>query len=241
MFDKDHDALYEPQNMMIWFLLAFQGGLLNVAGFLGVGRFVSHVTGFATLFGVEAAKSNWIVAFGMMLVPLFFLIGTIFSGWFVERRIIKEEAPKYKIVFGVLILSLSSVLGLGIEGFFGPFHETLYTLGSFLYLFSLAFICGTQNAVISSYSNRIVRTTHLTGLTTDLGIGLVRVWTYRKHASRHREMRAIYIIMGIIAFFALGSLIGAIIFSRVGYHGFILPVILTSYIYYRLVFKSSII
>ncbi len=241
MFDKDHDAIYEPKNMIVWFLLAFQGGLLNVAGFLGVGRFVSHVTGFATLFGVEAANQNWVVALGMMTVPVFFLIGTVFSGWFIERRVIKEEAPNYKMVFGVLILTIFLVLILGHKGFFGPFHETLYTFGSFLYLFFLAFICGTQNAVISSYSNRIIRTTHLTGLTTDLGIGLVRIWTYRKHASKNRELKTIYIVLGIIVFFVLGSFLGAILFGRLAYLGFIFPLILTIYIYYRLVIKSSVI
>jgi len=48
----EQDTLYERQNLYLWFLLAFQGGALNAGGYLAVHRFVSHVTGFATLAGI---------------------------------------------------------------------------------------------------------------------------------------------------------------------------------------------
>jgi len=60
-----------------WFLLAFNGGMINAGGFLATGRFVSHVTGFATLFGIHLVNAKPDVALGALTVPLFFSLGCI--------------------------------------------------------------------------------------------------------------------------------------------------------------------
>ena len=56
MFHHNKDAIYYPENLFIWFLLALQGGFVNVGGFMAVHRFVSHMTGFGTWIGVELAN-----------------------------------------------------------------------------------------------------------------------------------------------------------------------------------------
>ena len=63
------------RNRVIWFTLAFQAGWINAGGFLACHRFVSHVTGFATQFGVDIAEFRWTDATGMLTVPLFFFNG----------------------------------------------------------------------------------------------------------------------------------------------------------------------
>ncbi len=56
MFNHRMDQL--PSNWVLfhWFLLSFNAGCINAGGFLATGRFVSHVTGFATFFGVDLAN-----------------------------------------------------------------------------------------------------------------------------------------------------------------------------------------
>src|SRR5665213_3152302 len=66
-------SAYTRVNVTIWMILAFQGGLLNIGGLLACHSFVSHVTGFATLFGLELNRVHYWAASGMLAVPLFFL------------------------------------------------------------------------------------------------------------------------------------------------------------------------
>lgn len=233
MFSKNHDALYEPQNIFLWFLLALQGGYLNVGGFLGVGRFVSHVTGFATLFGVEAYKNHWAVAFGMFATPIFFIGGTMVSAWFIERRRILGKQPWYSLIFLHIILCLICTGVLGYFGFFGDFGNHLDSVQNFYYLFILAYVCGLQNAVISSVSGSVIRTTHLTGPATDLGIGIVRYITKFPQPNK-RETFAAWCRFGIFVWFTVGSLVGAYIFSQYHFVGFIIPVLISSFVAFRL-------
>ncbi len=230
---KDQDALYNPKNFFIWFLLAFQGGALNTAGYLAVHRFVSHVTGFATLAGVAGAKAEWTTMFGMILVPLFFLMGVMISAWNVERQRIKNSTPRYAFVFSIIFVNILVLALLGIMGFLGEFGESLTTGKDYLLLFILSFTCGLQNAVIASASGAVIRTTHLTGTTTDFGIGLVRMWTMRRDF-RNREHFATWCRFGIFWSFVIGSFISALLFINFKFYGFFLPLMITLFTALRL-------
>lgn len=233
MFHKDHDALYEPQNLFLWFLLAFQGGVLNIAGLLGVGRFVSHLTGFATLIGDQLSKENWMVALGMFATPGFFIAGAMVSAYFIDRRRILHKSPQYSFIFVQMIICLIMTGVLGHFGFFGEFGNHLDSLQNFYYLFILAYTCGMQNAVITSASGAVIRTTHLTGPTTDMAIGIVHYWTKYPNPNR-RETFATWCRFGIIVSFIFGSLIGAIFFNKFQFKAFLLPVIISSFVGFRL-------
>lgn len=239
MFSQNKDLLYQPKNIFIWFLLAFQGGLLNVGGFLGVHRFVSHVTGFATLFGVEFVTHNWFDAVGMLLGPIFYLNGTMISAWFIERRRIKHQAPKYGVVFLMIVINLLIVTIAGHLGFLGNFGEEFTYGRDYIFLFILALTCGLQNAVISSVSGAVIRTTHLTGPTTDLGIGLVHLWTTRHHPEKY-SFFATYCRIGIIISFIMGSLFGAYTFNHLHFLGFLIPALISLFVMYRLKLHTNL-
>ena len=230
---RDQDSLYEHRNLFIWFILAFQGGAINAGGFLAVHRFVSHVTGFPTFAGIAGAEHKWDVMFGMLLVPIFFICGALLSAWLVERRRIKELAPKYSMVFTIIILLLSFVAICGSLKFFGTFGEPLSNSRDYFLLFLLSFTCGLQNAVISSASGSVIRTTHLTGITTDFSIGLVRIWTNRNKLEK-REVFANWCRFGIFVSFFLGSLLSAMIYNRFQFFGFFLPVSTSIFVAIRL-------
>lgn len=188
--------------------------------------FVSHVTGFATMFGVEINQNNLRFAAGALMVPVFFLIGAMISGVLVDMRLKLHKKPAYYLVFGVMFVLLLGVVIFGFNGFFGRFGEPLEQRHDYTLLAVLCLVCGIQNGTVTLVSRAIVRTTHLTGLTTDLGIGLVRVLNARRIAIGD-EGKANMMRVGIILSFILGSGLGYRIFENHGFRGFLLPCVLT--------------
>lgn len=234
MFTSDQqDTLYEPRNLFIWFLLAFQGGALNTGGYLSVHRFVSHVTGFATIAGVDGAVGQANQMFGMLVVPVFFVFGAMLSAWSVERQRIRERSPRYSFVFSIIIINLLFIALYGSAGYFGEFGESFRQGRHYFLLFLLSFTCGLQNAVISSASGAVIRTTHLTGLSTDFGIGLIRIWTTRRNLHKV-ELFATWCRLGIFISFFLGSFVGAVAYYQFQFMGFFLPVFISLFVAIRL-------
>jgi uncharacterized membrane protein YoaK (UPF0700 family) len=217
---------YTRSNITLWMVMAFQAGMLNVGGFLGFQRFVSHITGFASYFGRDMAMFHYGHALGMLAVPGFFLLGAMISGWLVDIRLAQGQKPKYYIAFGVIFaLILANLIG-GVFGWYGGFGESFELGRNYFPLALLCLACGIQNGTITSVSRSVVRTTHLTGITTDLGIGIARVMNRQKLPKpMHDEVRANLMRAGIIVFFGLGSVVGGFAFQAYEYGGFILPAV----------------
>jgi uncharacterized membrane protein YoaK (UPF0700 family) len=220
----DSMSAYSRTNLVIWLALAMQAGILNVGGFLACGRFVSHVTGFAGHFGMEAARSQWLAALGMLTVPLFFLMGSILCAVLVDLRLKTQRRPLYEVTLGICSALIFILSGAGQVGFFGDFGKPLELQHDFTLLAILCLVCGIQNAMVTSVSKSIVRTTHLTGITTDLGIGIVR-WLHRREHPQFgkEESKANVMRAGIIIFFGIGSMVGAWAFYNWEYLGFVIP------------------
>ncbi|MGZ3658133.1 MAG: YoaK family protein, partial [Bdellovibrionota bacterium] len=224
LYDNEAISHYTPANISIWMSMAFQAGLLNIGGFMACHRFVSHVTGFATFFGYEINQPGSNHAFGMLLVPLFFLFGSMLSGQLVDVRLRLRKRPRYYITFGVIFVLICSVLFAGTLGYFGEFGEALELPRNYLLLALLCLTCGIQNGTISTVSRSVIRTTHLTGITTDLGLGIMRILNRKSlPADASNEWHANLMRVGIIFSFCFGSVCGGYAFRRLGYGGFALP------------------
>lgn len=208
--------------------MSLQAGIINVGGFLACHRFVTHITGFATHFGTESASGNWSAAFGMLTVPFFFVLGSMISGYFVDHRIAQGKEPRYLWVIGLIFFLLLSATLFGELGFFGKFGDPMVLEKDYSLLALLCLASGIQNAMITSASGSVVRTTHLTGVSTDLGIGIIRVLARpRTDLLRKQESLANLMRGGLILSFLIGSFLGAAIFYRFEYRGFALPVMIT--------------
>lgn len=232
IYGHDTISAYTKSNMLVWFALAFQGGVLNVGGFMACHRFVSHVTGFAAFFGVEVSKHSYGSAIGMLLVPVFFLCGAMLSGQLVDIRLQLHKKPKYYIVLGLLFFLTLLVVVCGFNKVFGTFGAPLERPSNYVLLALLCLICGLQNGMITTVSKSVVRTTHLTGIVTDLGIGIVRILNSRiLHRQANEEILPNLMRIGIIFFFGLGSVSGAFLFDRAGYRGFLLPTIISGLLF----------
>lgn len=230
MFNHRFDET--PNNIVVlhWFMLSFNGGCINAGGFLATGRFVSHVTGFATLFGVDLTNNEIEAALGILSVPLFFLGGAFIAGLLIDRPIHKGKKPHYDWVMGLCAFCLFLAAGGGEALQFGSFGQVIGLKENYVLLVLLCLASGLQNAAITSSSGRSVRTTHLTGLTTDLGLGLARILTFDLKAEHFtKEMRSNTLRVGSILSFVLGSAVGAWIFFKLGYKGFIFSALIALY------------
>jgi len=211
-------------------MLAFLAGNVNAGGFMATGRFVTHVTGFSTLFGVDAAFGRWDQAIGILSVPLFFLCGSMLSAYLVDHRFHRGLKPHYDWVMFLVFLSLMAVALGGYFHIFDQFGSAPRLKEDYAMLALLCMASGLQNAAITTSSGASVRTTHLTGLTTDLGIGIVRALGSPRGATvRSHETRANWLRFGTISAFISGSLVGGILFLRFEYLGFLLPAIFAFY------------
>lgn len=221
-----------------WVLLAFMSGTINAGGFLACGRYVTHVTGFATQFGIDMANREVDLALGMLLVPLFFLFGSFISGYLIDVQLEQKKEPRFDLVMLLMTVSLLICTICGNFGFFGEFRNSTYVKSDLVLLILLCFASGLQNALISTSSGAVIRTTHLTGLTTDLAIGIAKNMGAKKLHQTRDELVNNQIRIGIIVAFIIGSTVGSVIFMRFEYWGFLLPAAISLYAT-RLVFRHK--
>lgn len=213
-----------------WFLLSFMAGAVNVGGYLACHRFVTHVTGFATLAGIDFAEANWSDAIGILTVPVYFLFGVMVSAYFVDRRIHEGRKPRYSLVMGLVASCLMAATVGGYLGWFSEFGHVVILKYDYFFLALLCGASGLQNAALTSASGATIRTTHLTGITTDLGIGMIRAASLPdRHPRRAVEIKSNYLRLGTVASFMFGSLAGALLFARFQYLGFALPTAIAIY------------
>lgn len=214
-----------------WFVLSFLAGNVNAGGYLSCQRFVSHVTGFSTLSGISFEQGSFVEAFGMLVIPLFFLLGVMISGYLIEKHYAhKNHGQKYAPVMGLVALLLGFVGVGGSLDLFGKFGDVANIKHDFFLLACLCGACGLQNAAITSASGATVRTTHLTGITTDLGLGLVKTMVNRLSPTQKTIENHANLIRALTIFsFTMGSIVAAFVYTKFKYEGFFVPMILAIY------------
>lgn len=75
---------------------------------------------------------------------------------------------------------------------------------------------GLQNSFVTTISNAVVRTTHLTGLFTDLGIDLSQLFFFKSEARKRKLIESIKLRLTIISFFFFGGIGGGMLYSKIG-------------------------
>jgi len=187
------------------FALAFIAGSINAIALLGFNhQGVSHLTGSSSLLGVELANGDYVEAIHLGWIILSFVVGAGLSGF-----VIGNEALGYGRHYGFILLSIALLLLLSMY-----FLNSGEDVGH--YLASAA--CGLQNAMTSTFSGALVRTTHVTGLFTDLGI-IIGLWLRGQTADRRR----VVLYLTLIAGFITGGLVGAISFAHLAFYAILIP------------------
>lgn len=210
-----------------WLAITFAAGNINSGGWLLLSRFLTHVTGFATLIGIEMAENKFVEALAVASVPVFFMGGCMIAAFLTDRRMQRGLDPMY----ATPLLAASALMGgggiLGARGFFGGGQGE----HDYLLLAALSLACGLMNAVVTVATGTVMRATHMTGLTTDLGIGLVRAHFLDDQAGEvFLERRANLMRLASLASFILGSVIGCYLFLDMTYMAFLVPAAIVGFV-----------
>lgn len=223
-------------NLRLAVLLCLNAGFINAAGFIAFAVLTTNVTGHAALLAVNIAKLNLRAARMVALWLCLFLGGAFFSSWYIGK-IGRNKPFAYTVPILLIILIVLFVALFG-RNYQHTLPETEYFAGSLL------FAMGMQNALVSVISGSVVRTTHLTGMFTDLGIDLSAA-ALSKWRITHSLKRRIILRLTIIMSFLGGAIIGGIVFLHLGFPAFYVPVGLLitalSYDYFRVRLKRVIV
>jgi len=191
-------------NLRIASLLSFVAGIVNVAGFIAVQRLTTNVTGHFAFFVDEIFKLNFWQGFVYFLYIFFFFLGSFVSNLIVEM--ISKKSDR-------LIYIIPTILESIILFFLAIFGQLLITQNPNLLACSLLFAMGLQNSLVTTISNATVRTTHLTGIFTDLGIELSQLFFYKQKDQKDKLYSSIRLRLTIITFFFLGGFLAGIFYS----------------------------
>jgi uncharacterized membrane protein YoaK (UPF0700 family) len=203
-------------NRQLGGVLAFIAGATNAGAFLAVRQYTSHMTGMVSSLADHLVLGELHLAAGALGALVSFLAGAATSAILINlarRRGLGSEYALPLLLEAALLL-LFGLIGARLERIQGLFVPATIML--------LCFTMGLQNAVITKISKSEIRTTHVTGLVTDIGIelGKLAYWNGFQGDPRLRVVadRSRLLVLSLLVFaFFLGGLLGALSFQHIGY------------------------
>ena len=205
-------------NQVLGLLLAFNAGAVNAGGFLVVHLYTSHMTGF-----LSSLADNLVL--GALGAVWAFMSGAgttaIMINWARQRKLRSTYA--LPLLLESVLMLLFGLVGAITLSWPTPFAVPLTVL-------LLSFIMGLQNATVTKMSSSQIRTTHMTGVVTDLGIELGKMlyWN-RTGTAPESQVRAnqarLRLFAGLVGMFLVGGIAGAAGFKHVGFV-FVVPLAL---------------
>ncbi|HBC05563.1 MAG: hypothetical protein CL528_08545 [Aequorivita sp.] len=208
MFRHQGKSRTLKHNLRIATILSFVAGIVNVTGFLAFTQLTTNVTGHFALFISDVANFEVWKGTVYFLYIFSFLFGSFLSSFLIEKF---KENRKLNVFVLPTIIECLILLSIAIISNTG---EIKYPD---LIVCSLLFAMGLQNSFVTKISNAIVRTTHLTGLFTDLGIELSQLFFPESHPNREKIKATIKLRIYIICFFFLGGIVGGFLYSRLDF------------------------
>jgi uncharacterized membrane protein YoaK (UPF0700 family) len=212
-----HRIRTKVANRRLGAVLAFVAGAINAGGFMAVHRYTSHMSGIVSSIADDLVLGNFVLVISGLVSLIAFILGAsttaILIHWTRRKRLHSEFAAS--LMLESVLLLLFGLLGANLDA-----HPQSLVPGAVL---MLCFIMGLQNAILTKISKAEIRTTHMTGVVTDLGIELGRLiyWNKSKEANPDHFVKAdrekLLIHAFILSLFFLGGVIGALAFSRFGF------------------------
>ena len=169
VFSREGSARSDSQNRWLAGYLAFVGGFVNSSGFVLIGTFSSHVTGNVGRLANDAATGQYTAALAALSLVLCFFAGAFAASMIIESRFWGGQSSRayaFALISETLLLLLFTLLSYVTTSAHPRVQDAETAL--------LCAAMGLQNALVSRLSGAVVRTTHLTGVVTDLGIESAR-------------------------------------------------------------------
>lgn len=215
------------QKLPLWvqlgaFFLSVNAGIINVLGLVTVlHQSVSHMTGNVSMLAMALLDWQWSQVIYLFLVVVCYVIGSFYSG----------------LILGNSHFLLGRRYGLPLS-LVAIFILLCWILLPYFPRYALLWACvamGVQNAMISYYKGTIIRTTHLSGVLTDLGLAL----GYRVRGLHVGKRRVILHLLILIVFF-IGGLVATAVYPLLQLNSFLVPVALSfslSLVYWLIYFR----
>lgn len=191
---------------LFWWIssLAFLGGGMNAFAILEFSLTASHITGSVTKISTDIIAGNTVHLMKMLALILSFFLGAMTSGLLIggtrEFQLKKRYGDTF-IIIGIVLKMLES-----------------YVYGKLFFVYSIAFLLGLQNGLFIIYKGMVIRTTHVTGTVTDLGVAIGRYIKGQKEVVWKVKYYAINILSFVLGGFVIGfgfKVLGREIFNYV--------------------------
>lgn len=206
------------------FMLAINAGMINVLGLISLlHQSVSHMTGNASLLAIGLVDHDYRAVLFLILIIISYVVGSSFSGYILGNSHFKI-GRRYGIP-----LSLVTIF-IVLCWLFIPYFPR----------YALLWACcamGVQNAMVSHYRGAIIRTTHLSGVLTDLGLSLGH-WLKGLQTEKKKIILHLLIFLGFI----IGSIVAAFSYPYLQLAAFLVPAalsLLLTLVYWYIYFRYS--
>lgn len=197
-------AQADPLILLGGVVLTFIAGFVNTISLKYFHVPVSHMSGVVSGLSIDMAAHEYNEFINLLYIFIGFFIGTILSGYLVGARNIKP-AREYSVVLFLEFLAL-------LVAFF------MFKRGINFGLTMVSFACGLQNAMASNYLGLIIRTTHVTGIVTDLGVLIGQ-------SLKHKKIRAwkIFFLSSLLGGFFMGGFVALTSFQHLRFYALLFP------------------
>lgn len=224
----DKQTISDGGFRVLGYTMAILAGAINAGGFFAVSRYTSHVSGSLSYAADHLVLQDWQTAMSTLACVVCFILGAAHANWtilWVQRQRGRSSYGTsmwleaiYLLLFG-LFASVAEI---------GSLRENIITL-------SLCFIMGMHNTVTSVLSGSAIRSTHMTGTATDLGIELSKLLYYSRQNNPRipniqPNLPKARFLSGMMVSFLIGGLIGTLGYAKIGYH-FTIPVSILLFIF----------
>jgi uncharacterized membrane protein YoaK (UPF0700 family) len=203
-------------NRHLALVLAFIAGGTDAGGYLAVRRYTSHMSGVLSSMADDLALGDFHLLMTGLGAMLSFLVGAACTAMLVNwgrRRSLRSEYAFPLLLEAALLVTFSLVGGsLGRPQWF---FLSLITL-------LLCFTMGLQNAIITKISHAEIRTTHVTGIVTDIGIELGKLFYWNRSCQPDGTMvladrTKLKLLSSLVGVFFFGGALGAVGFRYIGF------------------------
>lgn len=198
--------------------LAFTAGMLNSVGFLAVALYTSHMTGLTATLADQLVLGDHRLALLAALGIGAFVVGAASCALLFNALRRRQVASRFAVVLVVEALAMLLV---------GLLADSVTAWGhGWAAVAVLCWTMGLQNALVTKVTGSTIRTTHVTGMVTDLGIELGK-WLYRNPPGDPDPVRAdrqrMALHATLVGAFVLGGVAGAVAGVAVGYRAVVVP------------------
>lgn len=212
MLVSEGSARNDRHDTRLAITLAGVAGALNAAAFHAVGFFSANMTGNLTSLSDHIATAGLGLAAFFLTIVLAFVAGAAISTLLINagRRRKAGAVYAYSILLEGVLLTAVGLLDMQLSG----------NLRVAVLVIGLSFLMGLQNAVGTLISNAKVRTTHASGMLTDIGIGLAVLFDMRRHVepdnSRPEVLSRLRLHLQTVIAFVAGGLAGVLAYQKLG-------------------------